>query len=142
MCASKEAERRERQINDLIQQERDAETEGKKLLETDEWRSDSYLLAIEVTRAGAEAARLERIRDGKVEVAGKDEAKCRVRQINEEYNPLIQQERNAKAEGKRMLKTDEWRNDRYLAIEVARAGAEAARLKRIRDGKVKVAKKE
>ena len=71
-----------------------------------------------------------------------DEAKRRVRQINEEYNPLIQQERDAKAEGKKMLKMDEWRNDPYLAIEVARAGAEAARLKRIRDGKMEVAKKE
>ena len=71
-----------------------------------------------------------------------DEAKRRVQKINEKYNPLIQQERDAEAEGEKMLKTDEWRNDTYLAIEVARAGAEAARLERIRDGKVEVAKKE
>ena len=71
-----------------------------------------------------------------------DEAEHRVQQINEEYNPLIQQERDAEIEGRRMLKMHEWRNDRYLATEVARAGAELARLKQIRDQKVEEVWKE
>ena len=62
-----------------------------------------------------------------------EEAERRVRQIKEEYNPLIQQEREAEMEGKRLL---EWRYDAYLATEITRAGAEAARLEQIRDGKM------
>ena len=65
-----------------------------------------------------------------------DEGERRERQINEEYDPLIRQERDAEIEGKRMLKMHEGRNDTYLITEVARAGAEVARLKRIRDGKL------
>lgn len=65
-----------------------------------------------------------------------DEGERRERQINEEYDPLIRQERDAEIERKRMLKMHEWRNDTYLITEVARAGAEVARLKRIRDEKL------
>lgn len=62
-----------------------------------------------------------------------EEAERRVRQIKEVYNPLIQQEREAEMEGKRLL---EWRYDAHLATEITRAGAEAARLERVRDGKL------
>ena len=65
-----------------------------------------------------------------------DEGERRERQINKEYNPLIRLEREAEIEGKRMLKMHEWRNDKHVATEVARAGAEVARLKRIRDRKL------
>ena len=65
-----------------------------------------------------------------------DEAERRERQINEKYDPLIRQEREAESEGKRLLNTDKWKNDKYLAEEVVRAGAEIARLKRIRDKKL------
>ena len=83
------------------------------------------------------------------------EVERRVRQINEDYNPLIQQEREAEMEGKRLLKereaeieakglieTHEWTYDMNLATEVARADAEVARLERIRDGKVEEVWKE
>ena len=62
-----------------------------------------------------------------------EEAERRVRQIKEEYNPLIQQEREAEMEGKRLL---ELRYDAYVATEITRAGTEAARLERVRDGKM------
>ncbi len=71
-----------------------------------------------------------------------EEAERRERQIYGEYNPLIGQARDAESEGKRMLKMHEWRNDMYLATEIARAGAEATRLKRIRDRKLIEAWKE
>ena len=64
------------------------------------------------------------------------EAERRERQINEEFDPLIRQERDAEIEGKRLLKMDEWRNDMCLITEVARAGAEVTRLRRIRDQKL------
>ena len=83
------------------------------------------------------------------------EVERRVRQINEDYNRLIQQEREAEMEGKRLLKereaeieakglieTHEWTYDMNLATEVARAGAEVARLERIRNGKVEEVWKE
>ncbi len=150
MCVFDEGERRERQINKeydpLIRQEREAEIEGKRMLKMHEWRNDKHV-ATEVARAGAEVARLKRTRDRKLQEVWKewkdiwasnngDEAERRERQINEEYNPLIQQERKAEIEGKRMLKMHEWRNNKYLTTEVARAGAEVARLKRIRDRKL------
>ena len=54
----------------------------------------------------------------------------------EESNRLIQLERDAEIEGKRLLKMDGGRNDVILATEVARAGAEVTRLKQIRDQKL------
>ena len=64
------------------------------------------------------------------------EAERREQQIMEEFEPLIRQERDAEIEGKRLLKTKEWRNDMCLATEVERAGAEITRLKRNRDQKL------
>lgn len=64
------------------------------------------------------------------------EAERREQQINEESDPLIRQERDAEIEGRRLLKMDKGRNDMCLATEVARAGAEVMRLKRIRDQKL------
>ena len=65
-----------------------------------------------------------------------NEAERREQQINEEWDPLIRQERDAEIEGKRLLNTEEGRNDMCLATEVERAGAEVTRLKRNRDRKL------
>lgn len=66
-----------------------------------------------------------------------EEAERRERQLIEEYDNLIQVERDAESRGKELLNTDEWRNDKDLAQEFVRTGQEIARLKQARDHKLR-----